>query len=424
MINTLNSMDNVLALILGGGAGTRLYPLTAQRAKPAVPLGGKYRLVDIPISNCLNSNIRKIYVLTQFNSVSLHRHIFQTYKFDRFSGGFVQILAAEQTPQSTDWYTGTADAVRKQTLEIQETRVKDVIILSGDHLYRMDYRPFINTHRIKQADVTIAVKPVSRQEASRFGILKMDRNGRIQQFSEKPKTDAELETMISMPDSDTPFMASMGIYAFTERFLQEILSQEQGSDFGKNIIPAAIRSGRVFAYPFDGYWEDIGTIEAFFNANLALTDLNSPFDFYDPVNPVFSRARHLPGSRIDYCQMVRVLLADGCRLNRAIITESVVGLRSIIKPGVQLRRVVMMGADYYEGEEELAENRAAGRPDIGIGENTVIEQAIIDKNARIGRNVKIRPHLPSDDIQTELYTIRDGIVVIPKNTILPDQTVI
>ncbi|MBN1318144.1 MAG: glucose-1-phosphate adenylyltransferase [Anaerolineales bacterium] len=424
MIENSSSMDNVLALILGGGAGTRLYPLTALRAKPAVPLGGKYRLVDIPISNCLNSSIRKIYVLTQFNSVSLHRHIFQTYKFDRFSGGFVQILAAEQTPQSTDWYTGTADAVRKQTLEIHEIRARDVLILSGDHLYRMDYRLFIKSHRIKQADVTISVKPVSKQDAPRFGILKMDRNGRITKFSEKPSSDTELDDLVSMPGSEKPFMASMGIYAFTESYLQEILRSEKGMDFGKHIIPAAIQQARTFAYPFDGYWEDIGTMESFFNANLALADLNSPFDFYDPVNPVYSRARYLPGSRIDYCQMVRVLLADGCRLSRAIVTESVIGLRSIIKPGVQLRRVVMMGADYYESEEDLVENRLSQRPDIGIGENSVIEHAIIDKNARIGKNVKIRPHTPSDDVQTDTFSISDGIVVIPKNSIIADGAII
>jgi glucose-1-phosphate adenylyltransferase len=416
------SMKDVLALILGGGAGSRLHPLTEQRSKPAVPLGGKYRLVDIPISNCLNSNIRKIYVLTQFNSVSLHRHIIQSYQFDRFSGGFVQILAAEQTPTSTDWYQGTADAVRKQTLEIHATRTRDVLILSGDHLYRMDYRPFIELHRLKKADVTIAVHPVPAQDAPRYGILKMDHNARIVAFSEKPKDPGTLEEMVSLPNSNTPYLASMGIYVFTEPYLQEILAHNQETDFGKHVIPAAIRSGRVFAYPFEGYWEDIGTIESFFSANLALADLNPPFDLYDQDNPVFSRARYLPGSRIDYCQLVRVLLADGCRLDRAIITESVIGLRSIIRPGVQLRQVVMMGADYYEREEDLAQNRKRSRPDVGIGQDTVIERAIIDKNARIGAGVSIRAHTPADDVQTPGYTIRDGIVVIPKSSIIPDGT--
>jgi len=417
-------MKDVLGLVLGGGVGTRLFPLTLLRAKPAVPIGGKYRLVDIPISNCINSNIRKICVLTQFNSVSLHRHIVQTYKFDRFSGGFVQILAAEQTPQSMDWYQGTADAVRKQTMEIHSARAKDVLILSGDHLYRMDYRPFVRLHHLKQADVSIAVQPVPAKDASRFGILKMDHNGRIVTFAEKPQTAAEQEGLASNPGSDKPYMASMGIYLFTEVFLQRILKERSESDFGKHIIPAAIQTGRVFAYPFGGYWEDIGTIESFFDANLALTELEPAFNLYDPLNPIYSRARYLPGSRVDYCQLVRVLLADGCRLERAIITESVIGLRSIICPGAQLRQVVMMGADYYETDEHCARNRERGRPDIGIGEGTVIERAIIDKGARIGRGVVIRAHTPADDVQMQNYSIRDGIVVIPKSGIVPDRAVI
>ncbi len=424
MTKSYTSMKNVLALVLGGGVGTRLHPLTQLRAKPAVPIGGKYRLVDIPISNCINSNIRKIYVLTQFNSVSLHRHIFQSYKFDRFSGGFVQILAAEQTPQSVDWYQGTADAVRKQTMEIHATRARDVLILSGDHLYRMDYRPFVDLHRTKQANVTIAVQPVSASEASRYGILKADRNDRIVSFAEKPKTEAELEELVSTPGSDRPYLASMGVYLFTEQFLQHILQSHPEPDFGKHIIPAAIESGRVFAYPFEGYWEDIGTIGTFFRANLALADLNPPFNLHDPVNPIYSRPRYLPGSKVEYCQLVRVLLADGCRLERAIITESVIGLRSIIRPGVQLRQVIMMGADYYETAEHFAKNRRRKRPNIGIGENSIVERAIIDKNARIGRGVHIRRHSPADDTQREDYTIRDGIAVIPEDAIIPDGAVI
>jgi glucose-1-phosphate adenylyltransferase len=424
MTESYTSMKNVLALVLGGGVGTRLHPLTQLRAKPAVPIGGKYRLVDIPISNCINSNIRKIYVLTQFNSVSLHRHIFQTYKFDRFSGGFVQILAAEQTPQSVDWYQGTADAVRKQTMEIHATRAKDVLILSGDHLYRMDYRPFVELHRTKQANVTIAVQPVSAGETSRYGILKADRNDRIVSFAEKPKTEAELEELVSAPGSDTPYLASMGVYLFTEQFLQHILQSSPEPDFGKHIIPAAIESGRVFAYPFEGYWEDIGTIGTFFRANLALADLNPSFNLHDPVNPIYSRPRYLPGSKVEYCQLVHVLLADGCRLERAIITESVIGLRSIIRPGVQLRQVVMMGADYYETAGHFAKNRKRKRPNIGIGENSIVERAIIDKNARIGRGVHIRRHSPADDAQGEDFTIRDGIAVIPKDAIIPDGAVI
>lgn len=394
MADTHVSMKDVLGLVLGGGRGTRLDPLTKLRAKPAVPIAGKYRLVDIPISNCINSNIRKICVLTMFNSVSLHRHIGQTYKFDRFSGGFVQILAAEQTPDSEDWYQGTADAVRKQTLEIHATRTKDVIILSGDHLYRMDYRPYVKLHREKEADVTIAVQPVPVKDASRYGILKMNEDNRIITFAEKPKIEDELKDLVSIPGSDKPYMASMGIYIFREPFLQWILRESSDSDFGKHIIPAAIERGKVYAYPFEGYWEDIGTVESFFNANLALTDLDPAFDLYDPRTPIYSRARYLPGSQVDYCQLVRVLLADGCRLQRAIITEAVIGLRSVIKPGTQLRQVVMMGADYYETETHHKENQRRKRPDIGIGENCVIERTIIDKNARIGRNVNIRSHTP------------------------------
>ena len=424
MTSTDSLMNSVLGLILGGGVGTRLFPLTQLRAKPAVPLGGKYRLVDIPISNCINSGIRKICVLTQFNSVSLHRHIAQTYKFDRFSGGFVQILAAEQTPESTDWYQGTADAVRKQTLEIWATRTDDVLVLSGDHLYRMDFRPFVALHRAKTADVTIAVLPVSGTDARRFGILKMDQEGRITTFAEKPQTEGELKDLVSLPGSETPYLASMGIYLFTEPFLQWILKETTEPDFGKHIIPAAIQSGRVFAYRFQGYWEDIGTVETFFQANLALTDPDPAFDLYDPANPIYTRARFLPGSRVNYCQLVRVLLADGCRLERAIVTESVIGLRSIIKPGAQLRQVVMMGADYFENAETLQENRHRRRPDIGVGENSVIERAILDKNARIGRDVHIKAHTPADDVDAENYVIRDGIVVIPKDAIIPDGTII
>jgi len=424
MTESPTSTKGILALILGGGVGSRLYPLTKERAKPAVPIGGKYRLVDIPLSNCINSDIRKVYVLTQFNSVSLHRHIFRTYKFDRFSGGFVQILAAEQTPQSTDWYQGTADAVRKQTMEIHATRAKDVLILSGDHLYRMDYRPFIQLHRLKHADVTIAVQPVPAKDAHRYGILKTDPNGRITTFAEKPKTKADLKGLASDPGSDRPYMASMGVYLFAEPFLQQAMIEYNETDFGKHIIPAVIKSGRVFSYPFSGYWEDIGTIESFFQANLALTDLKPPFNLYDPLNPIYSRARYLPGSRIEYCQLVRVLLADGCRLERSVISESVIGLRSIISPGSQLRQVVMMGADYYETPQELEKNQNRKRPNIGIGENSIIERAIIDKNVRIGRDVCIRPHSPADDIQTDNYSIRDGIVVIPKNGIIPDGTII
>ena len=418
------AMRDVLGVILGGGQGTRLYPLTKLRAKPAVPIGGKYRLIDIPISNCLNADIHKIYVLTQFLSASLHRHIYQTYKFDLFSGGFVYILAAEETPRGMDWYQGTADAVRKQLSHFMRARAEDVLILGGDHLYRMDYTKFVELHREKRADVTVAVQPVAPADASRFGILKTDVDGRITSFHEKPKPD-ELEGLECMLGSDRPCLASMGIYLFRADVLREILEGSEAEDFGKQIIPAAIESRRVYAYSFDGYWADIGTIRAFYEANLALTLPDPPFDFYDPLHPTYTRPRFLPSSRADGCDLEQVVLAEGCLIQQSEIRESVIGLRSIIRSDARLARTVMMGADFYETPARKAENRRLGRPDVGIGHGSVIEGAIIDKNARIGNGVIIRPHAPDEEMmETESYVIRGGIVVIPKNAIVPDGTVI
>ena len=418
------AIRDVMALILGGGRGSRLYPLTKLRAKPAVPIGGKYRLIDIPISNCLNSGIHKIYVLTQFLSASLHRHIYQTYKFDVFSGGFVYILAAEETPSGMDWYQGTADAVRKQLRRFTHAHVEDILILSGDHLYRMDYAEFVELHREERADVTIAVQPVARADAPRFGILKTDDDGRITSFHEKPRDD-ELEGLESIPDSDKPYLASMGIYLFRADMLRQVLEESDAEDFGKQIIPAAIESLRVYAFPFDGYWEDIGTIRALYEANLALTLPNPPFDFYDPKHPIYSRPRFLPSSRADDCHLERVVLTEGCLIEKSDVRESVLGLRSIIRPGTQVTRTVMMGADFYETLDRKAENRRQGRPDVGIGRGSIVEQAIIDKNARIGEGVTIRPHDPNEEmVETENYMIQDGVVVIPKNAIIPDGTVI
>nr|HID14631.1 glucose-1-phosphate adenylyltransferase [Anaerolineae bacterium] len=417
-------MRDVMALILGGGRGTRLYPLTKLRAKPAVPIGGKYRLIDIPISNCLNSGIHKIYVLTQFLSASLHRHIYQTYKFDLFAGGFVYILAAEETPSGMDWYQGTADAVRKQLPRFAHARVEDILILSGDHLYRMDYSEFVEWHREKRADVTIAVQPVARADAPRFGILKTDEDGRIASFHEKPQAD-ELEGLESIPDSDRPYLASMGVYIFRPDVLREMLGETDAEDFGRQIIPAAIESRRVYAFPFDGYWEDIGTIRAFYEANLALTLPEPPFDFYDPRRPIYTRPRFLPSSRTDGCHLERTVLAEGCLIQQSDIRESVIGLRSVIGPDARMMRTVMMGADFYETPEQKAENRHLGRPDVGVGRGSNIEGVIIDKNARIGEGVTIRPHAPDEGmVETENYVIRDGIVVIPKNAVIPDGTVI
>ena len=418
------ALRDVLAVVLGGGRGSRLYPLTKLRAKPAVPIGGKYRLIDIPISNCLNSGIEKIYVLTQFLSASLHRHIYQTYKFDNFSGGFVYILAAEETAQGMDWYQGTADAVRKQLRHFHSARVEDVAILSGDHLYRMDYGEFLEIHREQRADVTIAVQPVAPADAPRFGVLKIDDEGRITSFHEKPHPDqvAELECL---PDGDKTCLASMGIYLFRVDVLRRVLETCDYEDFGRQIIPAAIDSLRVCAYQFNGYWEDIGTIRAFYDANLALTLPNPPFEFHDPRAPIYSRPRFLPPTYADGCTLERTALAEGCRIARSTICESVIGLRSIVGPDVQIAQTVMMGADFFESAEQKLENRRLGRPDVGVGRGSVIEGAIIDKNARIGKGVTIRSHPPhAGTVDSADYVIRDGIVVIAKNGVIPDGTVI
>jgi glucose-1-phosphate adenylyltransferase len=417
-------LSDVQALILGGGRGTRLYPLTKLRTKPAVPIGGQYRLIDISISNCINSGITRIFVLTQFLSASLHRHVHRTYQFDVFSGGSVEILAAEQTLNGHGWYQGTADAVRRQMDRIHSRAPKDVLILSGDHLYRMDYSKFHQFHRDMEADVSIAALPVSAGDASRFGILKTNEVGRIVDFEEKPSDPQALERLVSRPGKDHPYLASMGIYVFGIDALSGLLDETDEHDFGRHIIPAAIRSRRVYAYPFEGYWEDIGTVSAFYRANLSLTQPNPPFDFYDPQHPIFTRSRFLPASRIDGCRMERVVVANGCRLYNADIEECVIGLRSMVRPGAMLRHVVMMGADFYETVAHKAENSLLDRPPMGIGQNTCIHRAIIDKNARIGQRVLIRSHEGEEDRDEELYSIRDGIVVIPKNTVIPDRTTI
>ncbi len=421
-------MRQVLGIILGGGSGSRLYPLTKHRSKPAVPLAAKYRLIDVPISNCINSDISRIYVLTQFLSQSLHRHIHRTYQFDAFAGGWVQIMAAEQTSveeaTAADWYQGTADAVRKHLSRFGLGRLTEALILSGDHLYRMDYRKFVAAHRESNAHVTVAVQPVTRQTAPALGILKMDQTGRIIEFAEKPQGQA-LDKMASGDDPEKPFLASMGIYVFDPDALEELLETHKQDDFGKNIVPAAIESHRVQAYTFDGYWEDIGTVRAFYEANLSLALPDPPFDLYDHEHPIYTRPRFLPGTRTDDCHLERVMLADGCLLQDAIITHSVVGLRSIVKPGVRISRSVVMGADFYEDEARRAANRERGRPNVGTGSNSTIEGAIIDKNARIGKNVVIRPHPEITGMVDEgNYVVRDGLVIVPKNAVIPDRTVI
>ena len=381
------SLNDILAIILGGGVGTRLYPLTKQRSKPAVPIAGKYRLIDVPISNCINSGINHIAVLTQFNSVSLHRHITQTYNFDAFHQGWVQILAAEQTPRSQDWYQGTADAVRKQLFEIRATGKEYVLILAGDHLYRMDYQEMVEFHWENQADITVAVQPVAANEASRFGLLKRDEDCRISSFVEKPRDPEVLAQFVSRDDPLEPYLGSMGIYIFNTELLFSLLEGTLLQDFGSQIIPSALDTCRVFGFSFDGFWEDIGTIRSFYELNLRLARPDTPFNFYDPVRPIYTHPRFLPGSVIDGASLCNVLLAEGCQIHRAEITNCVIGLRSQIADGVVLNNTILMGADYYD---------TPGRPmrggiPIGVGRDCDIDGAIIDKNARIGEGVVIKP---------------------------------
>jgi glucose-1-phosphate adenylyltransferase len=417
-------MTDVLALVLGGGQGSRLYPLTKERSKPAVPLAGKYRLIDIPMSNCLHADIDKIAILTQFNSVSLHRHIYRTYVRDVFAKGWVQVLAAEQTPRSFDWYQGTADAVRKQMVEIREARTTYVLILSGDHLYRMDYHRLVQFHADSEADVTIAVQPVTKADAPNLGILKLSAANRIMDFVEKPQTAGVLNDFVSRDDAEKPYMASMGIYVFNFEAMTQLLEENDGIDFGKDIIPAAIKSHRVVGYIFDDYWEDIGTIQRFYEVNLQMTANNPEFDFFSPARPIYTHARFLPGSEVDQSRLDGVLLGDGCRIHGADIIDSVVGLRGIVSPGAKISRSIIMGADYYETGPSLEENRQQSRPNIGIGEGSVIEGAIIDKNARIGRSVRIRCLEGRPDSDSGFWVARDGLVIVPKNAVIGDGTVI
>jgi glucose-1-phosphate adenylyltransferase len=414
------SLANILAVILGGGVGKRLYPLTKQRAKPAVPIAGKYRLIDVPISNCINSDINRIAVLTQFNSVSLHRHITQTYTFDDFHGGWVQILAAEQTPRSTDWYQGTADAVRKQLFEIRATRAEYVLILAGDHLYRMDYATMARFHWENDAEITVAVQPVAASEAFRFGLLKRNPDHRIASFVEKPRDPDVLAQFVSRDDLERPFLGSMGIYFFNADVLIDLLENSSVEDFGGQIIPNAIHSHRVFGFDFDDYWEDIGTMRSFYETNLRLAQPEAPFNFYDPERPIYTRPRYLPGSVIDGATLHNVLLTDGGKIGHAEINDSLVGLRSHISDGVRIQNSILMGADYYD---KPGVPLPGGIP-IGVGPNCEIEGAIIDKNVRIGAGVVIKPFPRGTDIDSGNWVVQDGIVVIPKSSILHAGTYI
>jgi len=421
----MSSMDNILAVILGGGRGNRLQPLTLMRSKPAVPIAGKYRLIDIPISNCINSQIYKIAVLTQFNSVSLHRHITRAFQFDTFHTGWVQIWAAEQTTSNSDWYQGTADAVRKQLPQIISARTPYVLILAGDHLYRMDYEAMAKFHWDKDADITVAVQPIRKEEAGRFGILKRNEDCSIASFAEKPTDPVVLADMVSRNDEARPYLGSMGIYLFKTSVLIELLKETTLDDFGNHVIPTAIGDKRVFGYDFEGYWEDIGTIRSFYDTNLMLACHDSPFNFFDQTRPIYTRARFLPGSNIENSKLDEVFLTDGCSVSNADVHRSILGLRSLVRSGAKVIDTVMMGSDYYDQERNQEEGFDDGtntnyQIPLGIGEGSYIEGAILDKNVRIGRGVTIRPFPRGTDFETEYFYVRDGIVVIPKNTAIPN----
>ena len=417
-------MNDALAVILGGGRGTRLFPLTNERSKPAVPIAGKYRLIDIPLSNCLNSELPRIFVLTQYNSESLNKHLALTYKFDVFSSGFVTILAAEQTEESPDWFQGTADAVRRSLRHLRSHRGREVLILSGDQLYQMDFRRMAETHRRHVADATVAVIPVGRKQAVGFGILKVNRQGRIVHFEEKPRTERLADLESDIPGHGRGFLASMGIYLFGREALERAVSDPTLVDFGRHVIPWAIGEMRVQAHFFRGYWEDVGTIRSYYEANLQLTDPMPPFDFYDAVRPVYTHPRFLPATKVEGCTLHRTLLSEGSILMGAEIERSVVGIRSRIGEGVRVRESLVLGADYYESLEEIDRAQARGLPPVGIGSGSVIERAIVDKNARIGRGVRIANETGVLETDGPGYYIRDGIVIVPKDGVIADGTVI
>jgi glucose-1-phosphate adenylyltransferase len=418
-------MSNVVAVVLGGGKGTRLFPLTLHRSKPAVPIGGKYRLIDVPVSNCLHSGIRRIFVLTQYQSESLNKHISNTYKFDIFSSGFVTVVAAEQTEERSDWFQGTADAVRQSMRHLNAESWDDLAILSGDQLYRIDFRQMLESHRASRADATIAMKPVPAEQTSALGIMRVDADRRIVAFDEKPPADRLPGLASSVPGHREPvYLASMGIYLFRRRALVEALANTGHVDFGRHIIPAAFPRMRVQAHVHDGYWEDVGTIGSYFEANLSLTDQRPAFNFYDPSCPIYTHPRFLPATKIQACDVSDSLISEGCFIERARLERVVVGIRSRIASGARIRRSLLLGADTYETLEDMERAAADGLPPIGIGEEAVIENAIVDKNARVGRGVRILNERGERDRDASNYHIRDGVVVIPKGAVVPDGTVI
>jgi glucose-1-phosphate adenylyltransferase len=411
----MSGLDNVLAVILGGGRGSRLYPLTKVRSKPAVPIAGKYRLIDIPISNCINSGIFRIHVLTQFNSVSLHRHITRSFQFDAYHTGWVQVLAAEQTLASEDWYQGTADAVRKQLFEIQSAGPEHVLILAGDHLYQMDYGPMVEMHVARDADITIAAQPVAVQDATRFGLLHRGEDGRILSFVEKPKDPVVQARMVSRDDPQRPYLGSMGIYLFKLQALTDLLTRNPGfDDFGHHLIPYSIDRLGVYGFDFDGYWQDIGTIRSFYDTNLELTSPSACFNIYDPAHPIYTHSRFLPSSIVEDSRLKDVLLSEGCIIRQAEITHSIIGLRSNVGRGTCIKDSIVMGADFFE--------RKPGRHPLGVGAHCHIEGAILDKNVSLGDGVVIKPFPRGTELDNGNWVVQDGIVVIPKGTILPQGT--
>ena len=421
--------NEVVAIILGGGQGTRLFPLTQLRSKPAVPIAGQYRLIDIPISNCLHADIRRIFVLTQFNSASLNRHINQTYRMDLFGQGFVEILAAEQTPDNPNWYQGTADAVRQAARHFARHDADYYLILAGDHLYRMDYNEMVDAHIDRRADITIAAQPVTAEDAPAMGIFRFDRSGRIVAFEEKPKPERLQEIRQSIPQGATlaghtpgkPFVASMGVYVFSRDVLLEVLASGADKDFGREVIPAALDRYAVSAYLFRGFWADVGTVASFYEANVMLTHPGAPFKFYDANRPIYTHPRFLPGSRLADCTVREAIIADGCYLDRCTIERSIIGIRTHIGRGATIRRSVLLGADYFEDQGRLPRN---GYPQLGIGADVVLDRVIVDKNARIGEGARLINDKGLDNADGDGYYIRNGLIVVPKDgTIRPGMVV-
>ena len=420
--------NEVLALVLGGGQGSRLFPLTQHRSKPAVPIGGSYRLIDIPISNCLHADIRRIFVLTQFNSASLNRHISQTYRMDPFSHGFVEILAAEQTPDNPNWFQGTADAVRQAARHFVRFDADYYLILAGDHLYRMDYSELVDDHIDRHADITIAAQPVTAGDASAMGIFRFDHSGQIVAFEEKPKRERLAEIAQSIPKGASfgghsaakPFIASMGVYVFSRDVLLEAIEQENAADFGRQIIPAALGRYRVHAHLFRGYWADVGTVASFYDANIMLTHAGAPFKFYDPRSPIYTHARFLPGARLSDCVARDAIIAEGCYVDRATIEQSVVGIRTNIQAGAAISRSVLLGADYYDADSGAPARGA--NPRLGIGRDVVLDRVIVDKNARIGDGAQLVNTAGVREADGPGYYIRDGVIIVPKDGVIKPGT--